>query len=169
MLSGLSMKTAIMWGDHMADCTLKIWNYAGDNRTVDKDLPDLSATTITGTFRGEIDLINPVILVNQTISGNYAEITDFSRYYYIDSITCVRTGLYQIILRVDVLKTYRTEIKALPAYAKRAYNIGDNAYYNSYIFDNKQPKTCIKNTYSHNMYTFDYGNGCIILCTIGGS
>lgn len=74
--------------------------------------------TLSGSLKAGSNLLSPSILVeaNEDIAKyNYVYIEDFNRYYYIDTITNVKANLWNISLYVDVLFTYRNEIKNLPA------------------------------------------------------
>lgn len=98
---------------------LKIYQYDGDHRVLDKQLP--TPTTLTGVFRDSVDIMHPTVLVERSaVSGNYVYIdTPVDRYYYIDEITQDRTGLQLLHLREDVLMTYRDKIKKMPGVVRR--------------------------------------------------
>ena len=59
-------------------------------------------------------------------NNNYAYIADYKRYYYVDSVTIGRNGMYVVQLSVDVLMTYANAIKNLSATISRQENIGIN-------------------------------------------
>ena len=59
-------------------------------------------------------------------NNNYAYIADYKRYYYVDSVTVGRNGMYVVQLSVDVLMTYADAIKNLSATISRQENIGIN-------------------------------------------
>ena len=59
-------------------------------------------------------------------NNNYAYIADYQRYYYVDSVTVGRNGMYVVQLSVDVLMTYADAIKNLSATISRQENIGIN-------------------------------------------
>ena len=59
-------------------------------------------------------------------NNNYAYILDYNRYYYVDSVTVGRNGMYIVQLSVDVLMTYVDGIKNLYATISRQENIGIN-------------------------------------------
>lgn len=81
---------------------------------VDKNLTD--ALTLAGSLRNTSEVINPAILIAipaGTLAGyNYAYIPLFDRYYYITDMTSNRDGLTTITMRVDVLMSWRTQIRA---------------------------------------------------------
>ena len=81
---------------------------------VDKQITEL--TTVQGALRYESSIINPVIEIDgigSYISNlNYIHIPSFGRYYFVRGIESVRNGLWRISAHVDVLYTYRNQIRA---------------------------------------------------------
>lgn len=70
-----------------------------------------------------------LLIVNATgaiANNNYAYIADYNRYYYVDSVTVGRNGMYIVQLSVDVLMSYVDGIKNLSATISRQENIGIN-------------------------------------------
>ena len=70
-----------------------------------------------------------LLIVNATgaiANNNYAYIADYQRYYYVDSVTVGRNGMYVVQLSVDVLMSYVDGIKNLSATISRQENIGIN-------------------------------------------
>ena len=70
-----------------------------------------------------------LLIVNATgaiANNNYAYIADYQRYYYVDSVTVGRNGMYVVQLSVDVLMTYAEAIKNLSATISRQENIDIN-------------------------------------------
>ena len=69
-------------------------------------------TTLSGHFREEVSVLRPVVLVEHEIpvAFNYAYIQAYDRYYYIDDIVSVRTNLWELHLRVDVLMSHKNGI-----------------------------------------------------------
>lgn len=88
-----------------------------------------SVLTVTGTLREETDIIDPQINVeyNGTLSNvNYMYIPEFHRYYFINKIESIRTGLWRIYGHCDVLKTYAQGILGCTAVVARSetmYNL----------------------------------------------
>ena len=122
--------------------------------------------SLSGTLRDATDIINPVILVelNEIANYNYCYISNFKRYYFITDITVIRTGLYAISLSVDVLESFKSDIKNLPVILLNTENVGLNNYLPSQVFrNNVKSKTDILN--------FPNGlndSGEFILITAGG-
>ena len=86
-------------------------------------------------LKDDCSITNPVI----TLSGpnprqyNYAYISDFGRYYFVNDWVCNHNGLWTAHLSVDVLATYKTEIGASTEYVLRSASdsnewVKDNLY-----------------------------------------
>lgn len=122
---------------------------------------------LTGTLRGETNVINPEILIEHTnpTGYNYAYIPEFNRYYFINEFTSVRNGLWRVRLAVDVLETYKTQIKQMPAIIDKQQNKGNsNLYLNdgSYVIDSRSYNTILN-------FSGGFNNGGeFILITAGG-
>lgn len=122
--------------------------------------------SLSGTLRDVTNIINPVILIelNEIGNYNYCYIPNFNRYYFITDITVIRTGLFAISLMVDVLESFKTEIKNLSVILLNTQNVGTNNYLSSQVFrNNVKSKTDIIN--------FPNGlndSGEFILITAGG-
>lgn len=90
---------------------------------VDKEL-ELKAT-FQGTLRFGSSLIDPVIVFQATDPGfhanrtNYIFVEEFHRYYYITNIISTNTTLWEIHCHVDVLMSYKEEIRAQTAIVAR--------------------------------------------------
>lgn len=88
---------------------------------VDKQITEL--TTVQGALRSESSIINPVIEIDgidSYISNlNYIHVPSFGRYYFVRGIESIRNGLWRISAHVDVLYTYRNQIRANKAIIAR--------------------------------------------------
>lgn len=101
--------------------TINLFQNNSDKNVVSKSLT--AKGTVTGTLREDCSIIEPIIKI-EGISGsdlpylNYLEVVDFGRYYYITDI--VLTGkLFECHCHIDVLETYKDQIKVLPAVIAR--------------------------------------------------
>lgn len=108
--------------------TINLFQNNSDCNVVSKSLT--AKGTVTGTLREGCSIIDPVIKI-EGISGsdlpylNYLEIVEFGRYYYIRDIVLVGK-LFEVHCHIDVLETYKDQIKTLPAIIARqemAYNL----------------------------------------------
>lgn len=94
-----------------------ISEYNAVNKTINK------LTTLTGTLREESSIIDPIITISDIDSYvgsmNYAYIPEFNRYYFITNIETIRNKLWRVSFHVDVLYTYREQIKSNSAIIER--------------------------------------------------
>lgn len=73
-----------------------------------------------GFLKEKSSIVSPSFMIETTDTGeefpweriNYFFVPSWGRYYYITDVTVVRTHLYQITGRVDVLMSFRTELGA---------------------------------------------------------
>lgn len=91
---------------------------------------------IAGTLRDESSVVNPTLIIEHATfpAWNYAYIPAFNRYYFIAEITSVRTGLWRISFRVDVLMSYKETIGETYAMVDR-----NEHSYDPYLFDDLYP------------------------------
>lgn len=110
--------------------TIKLYKNYSDNNVLDKSITQVGSD-ITGTLREDCSVINPVIAIEglTDLTVNYAYITEFGRYYFINNIVC-KGKLYELQMHVDVLKTYASGIRGNNAVIARQQN-----EYNLYLQD----------------------------------
>lgn len=123
-------------------------------------------TIIPGSLKEETSVVSPVIIFehNNPSNFNYAYIPDFNRYYFISNFTVIRTGLWSMSMRVDVLESFKDEIKTIPAIVSSSEVNGADEYLTGPVWKSKvKEKTDIIN--------FPSGlseSGHFILITAGG-
>ena len=125
-----------------------------------------SASTLTGSLRGESSVINPSFLIEATNpSGyNYCYIAEFGRYYFITNITSVRTDIWRIDCAVDVLMSFKNQILNLDVIVSDDSLPDTECYYSG-----EQWQTLVKT--KTDVISFPYGllnDGEYILITSGG-
>ena len=85
-----------------------------------------NALELKGTLRESCDILNPSIMIenkdNTIFNYNYVYIPDFKRYYYINDFKNIVNGLYQVNLKVDVLMSFKNDIKNLNCVVVRQAN-----------------------------------------------
>lgn len=88
--------------------------------------------TLTGTFRDSVDILSPVVRIEYSnpVGFDYVYISDFGRYYYVEDITIVRTGILDLHLSIDVLESHKAAILANTAILDKQEN-----KYNLYLND----------------------------------
>lgn len=113
--------------------TIKFYKNLSEKNHLDKNITQ-QGSDVTGTLRADCSVIDPVIAIEEFTSFdlatcNYAYITEFGRYYFINNIVC-KGNLYEIHMHVDVLSTYKEEIRQNQAVVSR-----QQSKYNLYLQD----------------------------------
>lgn len=141
--------------------TLTFYNNSSPINAMDKSLTQIAS--LTGNLREESNVINPTILFQATsISNvNYAYIPELSRYYFVQEIESVRTNLWRAHLHVDVLYTYRSQIRQNRALVYRQQNRFD-LMLDDGIFRCKQNPRIYRYEFPNGLGDFNY-----ILITAG--
>lgn len=115
--------------------SVTFYNNSSDNNVLNKSIS--STTSATVVFKEDVDLIEPVLILQNNSyiqASNYMQM--LGRYYYITSIECMPGNLLKVKASVDVLMSYRDQIKANSAIITRnANNV------NTYIPDSKMKIT----------------------------
>lgn len=100
---------------------ITLYSCTCSNETIDKTNYLTSIDTLSGEFRGEINILRPVIRIAPTTAAtqtkiltqcNYVYIAALGRYYFVTDITGVAQNMIEISLRVDVLFSWKTAILA---------------------------------------------------------
>ena len=99
-----------------------LYNNKSDKRNLNKNLSEIK--TVSATAKGEINIISPTLILDYfSTDFNYCYISDFNRYYFVNSITLLSGHRLQLDLSIDVLMTYKEEIKNLRVNVLRYENI----------------------------------------------
>lgn len=108
-----------MWV-HKMICTL--YTNFSDNRVLDKRITQIAE--ISGKIKGDCLTTAPTIIIqNRDMTNiNYIYINDFNRYYYISEIKVMTGGVIELSCKVDVLMSFKTEIKQLKVNVLRYEN-----------------------------------------------
>lgn len=122
-------------------------------------LDDNSLNVLTPTL-----LLNINIDLSECIKYNYVYIPKTARFYYITNIS-TRGGLVYIETRVDVLKSFQSDIERSKQYILRQ----EEKYKNPYLLDNLLPVTSEHNYLAKpfGAYVDDRTCGRVILETAG--
>lgn len=115
---------------------ITLYQNSSENNRIDKTEYLTSVGEIQGYLRQETNIINPTIIIeyNKVIDFNYIYISTFNRYYFVNSVSSVRTNLWRIELSVDVLMTYKDTILNYECFVARNENT-----YDAYIEDKYLP------------------------------
>lgn len=144
---------------------IRLYNNTSEQNAINKNITN--ETVLTGSLRNDSNIKNPVILINSTsiITQNYAYIPEFHRYYYINEITSIRSGILSISLLCDVLMSFKDDILSCNAVINHTTLTGTNRYLQSEIY-----KTMVKDF--TDIIPFPNGlleTGEYILITAGGN
>lgn len=92
--------------------TINFYSYNGHPNTVNKQLGEFTA--IEGDLRQTFDVLRPTVTLRKQPrpTFNYCYIPDLGRYYFVDRVSFEGNNAYELALRIDVLKTYETQILA---------------------------------------------------------
>lgn len=106
--------------------TIQLYKYEGDKNTVNKELTPI--ISLTGTLKDYFNTLNPDITVRSKtkINGNYCYIDVFDRYYFINDVIYKDNNAVELVLAIDVLKTYESAI--LNSTATNVYKDGANKF-----------------------------------------
>lgn len=110
--------------------TVELYNNSSPANYVNKTISLVNS--YTGTLRQQSSVVDPVIVLERSnpVGFNYAYISDFNRYYFVENIVSELNNLIAIYLHVDVLMTYKAAIQSMRAVIKR-----QEFSYNGYLDD----------------------------------
>lgn len=94
---------------------LKIFTNQSNQNVINKKI--FLVTELKCTFRDDIDILKPVLIVKNYTGGNYCYVSDFDRYYYIDDVRVLKGGVYQLFCSVDVLRSYAIDLESAEYYS----------------------------------------------------
>lgn len=108
---------------------------SSSKEVLDKELSTIE--TVTGTLREGTSIVDPVIKIEGDLSRftkcNYMFIPEFGRYYYVTDIKSVINNIVEFSAHVDVLTTYKDQIRSNVAIIHRQENDW-NLYLNDGVF-----------------------------------
>lgn len=114
---------------------LTLYYNSSERKVIGKSLQNVG--TVTGILKGDASIMNPVFILesnNNYLSGvNYLYWQEGGRYYYIDNIQVLTGGRMALYCSVDVLQTFRNEIKAQTAIVDKQQTVS-NMYFNDGSF-----------------------------------
>lgn len=152
--------------------TVKFYTITDASNVVNKTINESDVTTVNNVdiFKPS-SMENPQIVLtafNDMLTRNYCYVGKFAKWYYITGITVTSAQRVVMDLSVDVLYTYRDEIKKCKGTAIRSESVGINT-----ITDSKYPVDPCRHTLD--LVNFDKTpftrNATMpyILTTIGGT
>lgn len=122
--------------------TIDLYNVSDDNEKVDKTLGTAKEFT-SSTIKEQTDVTNITLRIQTTdnLSGyNYAYVSEYGRYYFIDNIETTPTGYWVLSCRCDVLMSFKADILALRGTVTRSESV-----YNVYLQDSEYKALAYRN------------------------
>ena len=124
-------------------------------------------------LKSPTDLDAPVITIVTTKdfpNYNYAYIPSQSAYYWVGGIRAVRSGVYEVLLFMDALATYKTNILGTNAYIEYGFNV-DSSGVQYRLQDTRQNVSQVPTITTTEVDItgglLDLINGCYILTAVG--
>lgn len=144
--------------------TIELYVNRDEKNVMNKILPE--PYILEGRLKQETSITDPVIIVDHENPAlyNYVFIPSFNRYYFITDIRSIRNNIWELSMHVDVLMTYKDQIKTCSAIIDTSETIGKSEYMSNDVY-----KTLVKD--KTDIINFPYGlldNGEYILITAGG-
>ena len=106
--------------------TLELMNTSSDKRYLSKSTSLIKK--VTCKIKEGTSIINPTVIIKKLSDDhirkcNYAHISEFGRYYFINDITEAPANQLEISMHVDVLKTYSSQIRGISTLILRQENV----------------------------------------------
>lgn len=145
---------------------MKVYLYynVSENNKLEKRIDELE--TVEFVFKSNDSVTNPTIRLKNTDNvqiANYMWIDDYKRYYFITDKKPLTGGMWELTGHVDVLMTWRVNIRQLYGIVKESANLG-----NDYI-NGEQWVTSVKDsTYIKTFPNQLLDDGEYVLITAGG-
>ena len=129
--------------------TIEFYVNQSEKNRLDKTL--VSAFNLNGELKEDCSIIDPVIKIVSDVSTmasvNYMYIPSFSRYYFINNVISINNDICEVHAHVDVLSTYKDEIRAQRAVVSRQEKKW-NLYLNDGVFKTYQNPYIITKAFS---------------------
>lgn len=145
---------------------IKLYKNLSENNVIGKSLAQIKS--VEAQLKNDVSVINPTLILNYTaniLESNYCFIPKFNRYYFIDEIVPITGDRCVVKCRVDVLESFKEDIKSLTVILDKTQSIYKSNKYlddGSFVVENKDFNT---------IYNFPNGfndEGTFILICAGG-
>ena len=141
-----------------------LYKNSSENNVIGKSLAQIKS--VECNLKNDVSVINPTLILAYTeniLVSNYCFIPKFNRYYFIDEIIPITADRSIIKCKVDVLESFKNDIKSLTAIINKQETIADKFIDDgSWIVENKDFLQ------SYNFSNGFNNNGEFILITAGG-
>ena len=146
---------------------IKLYKNLSENNVIGKTLTQIKS--VEANLKNDVSVINPTFILYYTdniLQSNYCFIPKFNRYYFIDEIVPITGDRCIVKCRVDVLESFKEDIKSLTVILDKAQSIYKSNKYlddGSFVVENKDFNTIYNFTNGFN----DEGT-FILICAGGG-
>ena len=143
--------------------TIKLYNVSDDNEKVNKTLGTAKEFT-SSTIKEQTDVTNITLRIQtpDNLSGyNYAYVSEYGRYYFIDKIETTPTGYWVLSCRCDVLMSFKDQLLQLNGTVTRSESL-----YNAYLNDPEYKALAYRQTVTK-AFPNEMADDNFILVTIG--
>lgn len=142
---------------------ITLYKTTSETNQINKNLTN--ATILNGNLKQGSSVINPSIIIEHSnpTSFSMVNIPDFNRFYFISEFVNIRENIWELHLTVDVLMSYKTQIKNLNVIVERAENEED-----SFIDDGSRITSCKRTQQILNFPSFLNVNPKFIMYVNGG-
>ena len=141
-----------------------LYKNSSENNVIGKTLTQIKS--VECNLKNDVSVVNPTFVLSYTdsiLDSNYCFIPKFNRYYFIDEIIPITGDRSIIKCRVDVLESFKNDIKSLTAIINKQETIADKFIDDgSWIVENKDFLQ------SYNFSNGFNNSGEFILITAGG-
>ena len=143
-----------------------LYRNSSENNVIGKSLAQIKS--VEANLKNDVSIINPTLVLAYTaniLDSNYCFIPKFNRYYFIDEIVPITGDRCIVKCRVDVLESFKEDIKSLTVILDKAQSIYKSNKYlddGSFIVENKDFNTI------HNFPNGFNEEGTFILICAGG-
>lgn len=143
-----------------------LYKNSSENNVIGKSLAQIKS--VEANLKNDVSIINPTLVLNYTaniLNSNYCFIPKFNRYYFIDEIVPITGDRCIVKCRVDVLESFKDDIKSLTVILDKSQSIYKSNKYlddGSFIVENKDFNTI------HNFPNGFNDEGTFILICAGG-
>lgn len=148
--------------------TISTYTSTDDSNYINKRLKSKGDVTNV-TLKNSTDYVNPVIMLQvDTIVFNYVYIPNFERYYFVREITSLKNNLWSVTLHVDVLMSFRSQIKNVRAITKRQEYLCNNDLIDDRMKLLNYPALQTNITFPNGFLDAASGNLQYVMITTGG-
>lgn len=143
--------------------TVVFYKYSGIRNKINKTLSN-GLTVNNVIIKNDFDITAFDLLIENSSYNpeyNYCYIQNLGRYYFIDSVECMKGTIYKIRVSVDVLKSFSTQIENINAIITKSENPDDN-FVNCEVSENYTSEVIALND------NFNHNGNLILVTSLGG-